>query len=123
MSTHSFGPLQAVVDAERRRGNPARLVVHDYQGLRGDPPSGHLKYPMDREAVLAEFDLGDRFRWVGSERDGLSGLRDEALDICLYDGRGARGWFGRRALARWWREWQQGPGRRRPLAEEEVQDG
>lgn len=93
------------MEAESRRGNPARLLLHEHQ-LRGDPPQAYFKYPMDRAAVEAEFDLGDRVRPVGTPGQGLSGYRDVVTDCFAYDGHGTRGWWARRRLADWWAEWQ-----------------
>jgi hypothetical protein len=60
---------------------------------------------MDREALVAEFDIGDRLMWV--ERAGKRPfLLDRRTDYYLYDGTEPRGWWARRAQAAWWREWE-----------------
>lgn len=103
-----LGALAPIVRAEQRRGNRARILVHESQ-LRGDPPRVHFKYPMDREALAVEFDFGSRVVEVGGPDTTLTGLGDARTGCRAYDGHGRRGWWARRLTADWWREWDAAP--------------
>lgn len=60
----ALGALAPIVRAEQRRGNRARILIHEFQ-LRGDPPEVYFRYPMDREALAVEFYFGSRVVEVG----------------------------------------------------------
>lgn len=108
-----LGPLAQVVEAERRRGNEARLFTEERQ-LRGDVPMALCHHPMDREAIEAEFELGARFEW----RPATAGpwmLMDLRTWLSVVDGSHEPGWRARRRREAWWREWNDAPRPRIPL--------
>lgn len=86
-SAGPLGELQAVVVAEERRGNPAR-VTDSEATLRGSAPYATLARPLDPDVVESEFDLGWLAYWW-PRRHRQWDLGDLADGVVLRSGAGS----------------------------------
>lgn len=107
-----FARLQPVLEAERHRGNSFTYLREERQYRELWLPTARGRFPLDREAIDAEFDLGSDHGWLpyGPGRAMLVG--PEAQLIGGSQTRGPRAILRRRL---WWRSWRSSSRERRPL--------
>ncbi len=109
--------LEPIIEAERRRGN--QPIDHWHKVWTGPSPDvfgyeRRLRFPLDEEAIRAEFDVDPNHIVLGDNRVGLwdrtallrGGSRPSGAER-------AAQWD--QARERWWAEWREGPQRPRSL--------
>jgi hypothetical protein len=115
--TRVVSTLEPVIEAERARGNePADGWSHSsFGGPSGAQLDRHLRYPLDGEALQAEFEF-DRSVWLAENRVGS--IPGGAL---LHGGDAPHRAEDRAAWERaresWWTRWRAEPRPRRRLSD------
>jgi hypothetical protein len=96
--------LEPVRKAEFLRGN---RVYGEELDFRGPRYWSEFKYPLDIEAIRAEFTLAPGHRIC--EEDGTWFVICDHARYSLFGRQGNRGWLAKRDLEAWWRKWERGP--------------
>lgn len=107
-----FERLGPVIEAERRRGNSFTFLREERQHRELWLPTAVGRYPLDRAAIDAEFDLGDDVRWLPY------GAGKAMLITPTAQMQGGSLTRGPRAVLRgrsWWRTWEASAQLRQPL--------
>ncbi|NNM44406.1 hypothetical protein [Knoellia koreensis] len=95
--------LAAITQSEFLRGN---RVMAEELDFRAPQYWTQFRYPLDVDAIKAEFILADGHRI--EEEDGTWFVTCDHARYSLIGGTEEPGWWARRSLRAWWRTWSQG---------------
>lgn len=102
--------LQPIVDSEVARGNSGGR----WQVQPPSEPSYHFTYPLDLDAIRAEFDLPDCLQ-VWEWPDGRTSLGCTLTRCTVGGGPASQGRRAERARERWWEQQRRNPRPRRVI--------
>jgi hypothetical protein len=107
-----FERLHPVIEAERRRGNRFSFRRTEREHRELWLPTAIGRYPLDRAAIDAEFDLGPDIHWLTFAPETAMLVTPVAQLLGGSQTRGPRAVLRGRA---WWRAWRSSSQERRPL--------
>ena len=105
--------LEPILAAEKERGNRGRI---DRGDSRDNRPGFRMRYPLDVNALQAQFDFGEGIEISQGTPAGLQ-FRGRGGSVVFGLGGGeVGGWLDARRRRRWWREWRETPRPKEPFA-------